>query len=93
MKQEFPQNTELTYGIVGDLGGSGALLPENAYAYMRFQNHVSVVSPITDGQSNLIESLDQLDYLGLLCGSHSAKNQRIDSGDYVQQVVLALSKR
>jgi hypothetical protein len=49
MQEEFPENTELSDGVVRYLGGSGTLFAENTNSDMGLHDHVGVISPISDG--------------------------------------------
>ena len=46
MEEQFPKQAELSDGVVGYLGGSGALLPEDANPHIGLHYHVDVVGSI-----------------------------------------------
>lgn len=49
VEEEFPEEAEFADGVVGDLGGSGALFAVEADAYVGFEDHVAVVGAVADG--------------------------------------------
>lgn len=50
IKDEFPEETELTNGVVGHLSSSGSFFSINANPYVGFHDHVDIIGSIPYGQ-------------------------------------------
>jgi hypothetical protein len=91
-EEEFPQQAELSDGVVGDLGCPRALLAEDSHAHVGLHDHVDVVGAISHRQRALVHALDQPHHLRLLPRSHSAEHRRTRLGNDQHQVDLVLGE-
>ncbi len=93
MQYKFPKNAELTDCIIRYLGSLSPLLTKNTHSYMSLGYHVCIISTITYCKGDLSQLFYQFDDFCLLCRSDPAKNHRVDSRDYMKQILLVLGKR